>query len=635
MFGTGEYYSAFVTAFSLPNLFRRLLGEGSLTAAFVPTLQEELHERGRPGAFALLNQVVSWLAVVTGVMVALAMLAFSQSRLLPGHEPRWYLAADLTVLLFPYLALICLAAALNATLNVLERFTEPALSPIWLNLAMILSLGGAGWNLADTELGRMHWLCAGVLAGGCLQLLVPAGVLLRAGWRPRWDLGVSPRVRAIAALMAPGLFGSAIYQINVYISRLFAFSIDTSSAALLFSANRLMELPIGVFAIAVATVVYPLIARHAAEGNHARMAEDYRKGLRLILVINLPAAAGLALLSEPIVRLLFQHGRFAAADTRAMAPLLALFALGLPFFSVVSLTTRAFYAVKDTVTPVKPRAELAAEGRPGRARAGAGEHGGDRAADPADAALPGAGAARHGAGRPLAPDRPGAAGDAGHGSGRGGRRAAAPGGRAFPPAGGRPRRRRADSPGRGGLRRRAVAAARRAAQPHRRFADVPVRGHRRAGGRVAPGAPRGARRGRRRPRHRGGHRRGSRRAHHPGRPRALGRRAGRAAGAHHAFPAPARRRARHSAGPRRAQGRRRPPLGGRGAPDRRRRRLDPGCAEPGGVRRRPDPGAAGPDACRHPAGAGRLCRGGPAVARGRFRLAGAARSARSGPSACR
>lgn len=353
IFGTGEYYSAFVTAFSLPNLFRRLLGEGSLTAAFVPTLQEELHERGRPGAFALLNQVVSWLAVVTGVMVALAMLAFSQSRLLPGHEPRWYLAADLTVLLFPYLALICLAAALNATLNVLERFTEPALSPIWLNLAMILSLGGAGWNLADTELGRMHWLCAGVLAGGCLQLLVPAGVLLRAGWRPRWDLGVSPRVRAIAALMAPGLFGSAIYQINVYISRLFAFSIDASSAALLFSANRLMELPIGVFAIAVATVVYPLIARHAAEGNHARMAEDYRKGLRLILLINLPAAAGLALLSEPIVRLLFQHGRFAAADTRAMAPLLALFALGLPFFSVVSLTTRAFYAVKDTVTPVK------------------------------------------------------------------------------------------------------------------------------------------------------------------------------------------------------------------------------------------------------------------------------------------
>ncbi len=353
IFGTGEYYSAFVTAFSLPNLFRRLLGEGSLTAAFVPTLQDELHESGREGALDLLNKVVSWLAVVTGGMVLVAMLGFSQSRMFAGQPERWYLAADLTAILFPYLAMICLAAALNATLNVFERFTEPALSPIWLNLTMIASLGGAGWNLAHTELGRMHWLCAGVLAGGLLQMLVPAGVLMRDGWRPRFDLGRSPRVREIVALMAPGLFGSAIYQINVYISRLFAFSIDESSAALLFSANRLMELPIGVFAIAVATVVYPLIARHAVARDFVHMAEDYRKGVRLILIINLPAAAGLALLSEPIVRLLFQHGRFVAADTRAMVPLLALFAVGMPFFSVVSLTTRAFYAVKDTVTPVK------------------------------------------------------------------------------------------------------------------------------------------------------------------------------------------------------------------------------------------------------------------------------------------
>jgi putative peptidoglycan lipid II flippase len=114
-----------------------------------------------------------------------------------------------------------------------------------------------------------------------------------------------------------------------------------------------MELPIGVFAIAVATVVYPLIARHAAERNYSAMADDYHKGLRLILMINLPAAAGLALLSEPIVRLLLQHGKFGPADTRAMVPLLALFAVGMPFFSTASLITRAFYALKDTVTPVK------------------------------------------------------------------------------------------------------------------------------------------------------------------------------------------------------------------------------------------------------------------------------------------
>jgi putative peptidoglycan lipid II flippase len=353
IFGASELNSAFITAFSLPNLFRRLLGEGSLTAAFVPTLQDEIQERGRPGAFNLLNQVVSWLLVVTGVMCVLAMVAFSQSRLFGGHEPRWYLAADLTAILFPYLVMICVAAALNATLNVFERFTEGALSPIWLNLAMILSLGGAGWNFAETDLGRMHWLCAGVLAGGFLQMIVPAGVLVREGWRPRFNFGLSPRVIEIGMLMAPSLFGTAIYQINVYVSRVIAFSIDDSAATLLFYANRLMELPIGVFAVAVGTVVYPLIARHAAERNFTAMAHDYRKGLRLILIVNVPAAVGLALLSEPIVRLIYQHGNFGAADAKAMSQLLMMFAIGLPFFSVTSLTIRAFYAVKDTLTPVK------------------------------------------------------------------------------------------------------------------------------------------------------------------------------------------------------------------------------------------------------------------------------------------
>lgn len=352
IFGTGVLNSAFITAFNLPNLFRRLLGEGSLTAAIVPTLQEELHERGRPGAYLLLSKVTSWLLVVTGGLVALAMVAFSQSRLLRGHDEKWYLAADLTVILFPYLAFVCLAAAFNATLNVFQRFTEPALSPIWLNVAMIVSLGGAGLQWADTDLGRMHWLCAGVLAGGFLQMVVPAAVLMRDGWRPRLDLVASPRLTEIGRLMAPGLFGTAIYQINVFVSRLLAFSINDSAASVLFYANRLVELPIGVFAIAVATVVYPLIAKHAVQRDFAAMAEDYRKGMRLILAINVPAAAGLVLLSEPIVRLLFQRGAFTAADTAQMAPLAALFALGMPFFSVVSLTTRSFYAMKDMLTPV-------------------------------------------------------------------------------------------------------------------------------------------------------------------------------------------------------------------------------------------------------------------------------------------
>ena len=354
IFGSSVLNTAFLSAFRLPNLFRRLLGEGSLTAAFQPTLQQELHEHGKAGAFVLLNKVVSWLLVITGALTALLMLGFSQSRRLPGHEDKWYLLADLTVILIPYLMFVCLAAAFSATLNVFNRFLEPALSPIWLNLAMIASLGGAGMHFASTPLGEIHWLCAGVLFGGFLQLAVPAVALARAeGWRPRFDLGLSPRVCEIALLMAPGLWGTAIYQVNSYVSSMLAYSINDSAGTLMFYANRLMELPIGVFAIAISTVIYPLLSKHAIERNYAGLAEDFRKGIRLILMINIPAAIGLALLAEPIVRFLFQRHQFTAADTQAMAPLLAFYAVGLPFFSVVSLLVRAFYSLKNTKAPVR------------------------------------------------------------------------------------------------------------------------------------------------------------------------------------------------------------------------------------------------------------------------------------------
>jgi putative peptidoglycan lipid II flippase len=258
-----------------------------------------LHEHGRPGAFALLNKVTSWLVVVSGGVVAVAMVLFAHSRSIGGQEEKWYLAADLTVILFPYLMFICVAAAFNATLNVFQHFTEPALSPIWLNLSMILTLGGAGLHWAQTPMGEIYWLCVGVLIGGFLQMAVPAGVLIKEGWRPQFDFVLSPRVREIARLMAPGFLGTAVYQVNIYVANLLAYQINDSAATLLFLANRIMELPIGVFAIAVSTVVYPLLARHAVERRFEDMAGDFRRGVRLILLINVPAAAGLALMSVP------------------------------------------------------------------------------------------------------------------------------------------------------------------------------------------------------------------------------------------------------------------------------------------------------------------------------------------------
>ena len=346
--------SSFTTANIAPNLFRRLLAEGSMTAAFVPTLQEELHLNGKEGTFRLLSKVSSWLLVITGGLVVLAMLCFSQSRMLiPGHEEKWYVAADLTVILFPYLALISLSAAFSATLNVLQRFVEPALSPIWLNLTVIASLGAIGLTTSHSAVGAIHWLCAGWLAGGFLQMAVPAAVLIAEGWRPSFDLGLSPRVREIAHLMTPGILGTAIYQINFAVSRLLAFSLDDASATYLFAINRLMEFPIGVFAVAVSTVVYPLIAKHAVHKDFSSLAVDFRKGIRLILIINIPAAAGLILLSKPIVRLIYRHGQVTSLAAENMGLLLAVMMLGLPFFSVVNLMVRAFYALKDTKTPVR------------------------------------------------------------------------------------------------------------------------------------------------------------------------------------------------------------------------------------------------------------------------------------------
>lgn len=364
VFGASALASAFVTAFTLPNLFRRLLGEGALTAALVPTLQEETKRRGHAGALALVNEVATWtlLASVAICAVSMALLAANgwwAPRLeAAGWEPdtvtRWATGARLGVVLFPYLVTVCLAAVFSAALQTNGRFLEPALNPVWLNLSMIGLLGYGVFLVAVGDpAGQMDWLCAGVLLGGVLQMVVPAWALSRMGWRPRFAARRSEGVRQITRLMVPTLFGSAIYLVNTTVSRLLGLSIDDAAATVLNLSTRLMELPIGVFALAVSTVVFPQIAKHAADLRLDLLSEDYRKGMRLILLVNVPAAFGLAALAEPITRVLFERGAFTAEDTAIMAPVLAASALSLPFLAFVSLTLRAFYAFKDTRTPVR------------------------------------------------------------------------------------------------------------------------------------------------------------------------------------------------------------------------------------------------------------------------------------------
>lgn len=363
VFGANALASAFVTAFMMPNLFRRLLGEGALTAAFVPTLQEETKKRGHGGALGLVNEVATWIFIATTAIAVLAMSLLVAHgwwgpRLIDaGWESdtvaRWTMGARLGVILFPYLVMVCLAAVFSAALQTRERFLEPALNPVWLNLSMMGLLAiGVRLSGVDGE-AKMLWLCAGVLLGGFLQMLVPALALARMGWRPRWAPTRSEGVRQIGRLMVPTLFGSAIYLVNTTMSRLLGLSLDDAAATLLNLSTRVMELPIGVFAIAVSTVVFPKIARHAAEGRFDLLAEDYRKGMRLILLVNVPAAVGMMVLAEPFTRVLFQRGAFRPEHTAMMTPVLAASAVALPFLAFVSLALRAFYARKDTRTPVR------------------------------------------------------------------------------------------------------------------------------------------------------------------------------------------------------------------------------------------------------------------------------------------
>jgi putative peptidoglycan lipid II flippase len=352
-FGASALNSAYVTAFMLPNLFRRLLGEGALTAAMMPTLNEELEEGGRPAAFTLLNKIASWLLVVTSGLVLLGIAGMGAVFLFGRLDEQWRLGAHLGQILFPYMIVICLAAAFSAALNLLERFFVPAVAPVALNLAIIGALGGGGYLLAETPLGRMYWLCGGTLVGGLLQFLLPAAAMWREGWRPRFDFAITPRLRELVGLMGPGLFGAAIFQINILTTRGLAFGHNESAATLLYLANRVMEVPLGVFTLAVSTVTFPLISRLAVRGDHAGMAGAYHRAMLLTMHIAVPAALGLFLLAEPITRLLFQRGEFGAADTVAMIPVMAIFCLGLPFYAYSTLVTRAFQSLKDTVTPVR------------------------------------------------------------------------------------------------------------------------------------------------------------------------------------------------------------------------------------------------------------------------------------------
>jgi len=353
MLGASQWSSAFIFAFTLPNLFRRLLGEGALTSALVPVLADVRAREKEAGAFALLNQTLSRVGVALVILTVAAMGVLAVVLVLPGLEERWYLGSRFGLVLMPYMILVCLAALMGAALNVCGKFGVAALSTVWLNLAMILSLGLFGWTLAETPEARVWYLCGGVLIGGVIQVAAPMAALALLGWRPRVDMQRSAGVAEIMRLLVPGLVGAGILQVNIVVSRVLALYVNESAVSELYLANRLVELPLGLFTIAVTTVVFPEIARMAAQRNTGRLREAYGEGLRLIFAITIPATVGLVLLAEPILWTLFAWGRFDATDVTRTAPILIVFALTVPIYSLSIYCTRCFHSIKDMRSPVR------------------------------------------------------------------------------------------------------------------------------------------------------------------------------------------------------------------------------------------------------------------------------------------
>ncbi|HEY1790820.1 MAG TPA: murein biosynthesis integral membrane protein MurJ [Verrucomicrobiae bacterium] len=359
--GVGWVTDAFLLAFQIPNLFRRLLGEGALTAAFIPIFKEKEKTHGEREMWRAANAVISGLIVAATVIIALVMLGISIA-LDTGHfSEKTELMLQLLRVMFPYMLLVCIAAAMMGMLNARGHFFIPAMGATTLNVVMIASVlwvapkFGLGLPPGQPRLPlQIFALAYGVLAAGVAQAAFQLPTLWADGFRYRW---VSPwrdeTVRRVIVKMIPGTIGVAAFQINVAVVQVLSFWVGTGIVSSFGYAVRLMELPQGMFGISLATYLLPTLSGLAAEKNYSEFRSTLRHGLSTLIFLNLLASALLVALAIPIVRLLFEYGKFDATATTEASFALMCLAPGLVSFSTVNILARAFYALGDTQTPMK------------------------------------------------------------------------------------------------------------------------------------------------------------------------------------------------------------------------------------------------------------------------------------------
>lgn len=347
--GSSREASAFLIAFALPNLFRRLCGEGALSAAFIPVFAQRYAQQPQTvGDF--LNRFFTRFGVWLAIAVGIGMIALGIGQTVTS-SPKWRTVLILTLWMLPYLWFICTAALLNGALNVLNKFSLTAFSPVLLNCSFLVGL--AACVLCKTPHMQVSLLSICVVIGGFLQYFLPKLQLKRNGFRLKFRWENDEDVTRVGQLFLPGVFGAAVFQLNALLGRFFAYTVDDGGASFLYLANRFLELPLGLFSFSIFSVVFPQLSLLIAKDDARSEKILLQNGIRLLLLLLIPAAIGLLMLAEPILDLCFRWGKFSQTDIRQVVPLLKIFALGLPLFGLTALFARIFYAHKDTKTPVK------------------------------------------------------------------------------------------------------------------------------------------------------------------------------------------------------------------------------------------------------------------------------------------
>ncbi len=364
-FGNGLLMDAFTIAFRLPNLARRLFGEGALTAAFLPAFVAEQEQSGPASAARLARGVLATLSVVLLIVTVLAELGIGAVAMFAEPTPATELLLLLTAILLPYLGVICLSAQLSAILHGQNTFLVPALVPIVLNVVWIAGLIGVTIGIDDPQ-SRMVVLAVCVVFAGVLQFALPAGVLWRKGFPllGSWRAAQS-QVAHVWRGVLPILCGLAVTQLNPLIDSFIAwafsaegdatsrFTLATGTASALYLGQRLFQFPIGVFGVAFGTVLFPRLARSASQHDFDDVRRQLAYGLRLVSYVTIPATAGLMLLAEPLTDLLFRHGAFDSQDAQQTSAMIVAYGAGVWSVCGLLIVNRTFYALGNRVTPLR------------------------------------------------------------------------------------------------------------------------------------------------------------------------------------------------------------------------------------------------------------------------------------------